>query len=255
MTKIPSGRFVWFEYVSKNADKAQAFYGELFNWKTQEVPMPGGGGNYTMIAVDNQTIGGYMTTPAGAPPEAHWLSHLGVESAVDTAAKVKAIGGKVLKEPTKMGDFGTWAVVADPTGAPFALWQAGKPDGDGNFKGKPGTWCWNELLTSDPDKAVSFLTAIGGFTHDAMAMPQGVYHVLHHDGAPRAGVTAPAMAGVPNAWLPYVQVASADQTAAKATKLGASIKVPPTDIPNVGRFAIFTDVNGAAIGILQPAAR
>jgi len=156
--------------------------------------------------------------------------------------------------PFDVMDAGRMTVLADPAGAVFGVWQAGRHRG-AELANEPGSLCWNELLTSDPDKAVSFLTAIGGFTHDAMAMPQGVYHVLHHDGAPRAGVTAPAMAGVPNAWLPYVQVASADQTAAKATKLGASIKVPPTDIPNVGRFAIFTDVNGAAIGILQPAAR
>ena len=172
-TKIPTGRFVWFEYISKAADKAQAFYGELFNWKSQAMPMPGGGGNYTMIAVDNQTIGGYMETPDGAPPHAHWIGHLGVANTVETAAKAKAIGGRVLKEPTKMGDFGTWAVVADPSGAAFCLWQAGKPDGDGDFKGKPGTWCWNELMTSEPDKCVSFYTAIGGFTHEVMAMPQG----------------------------------------------------------------------------------
>jgi uncharacterized protein len=253
MTKIPTGRFVWFEHISKDQNKAQGFYGELFGWKTQAMPSPSG--NYNMIAVDNQTIGGYMDTPAGAPPEAHWIAHLGVENTVETAAKIKTLGGKVLKEPTKMGEFGTWAVVADPTGAAFCLWQPGKAEGNGDFKGKPGTWCWNELYTTEPDKAVSFYTAIGGFTHDASPMPHGLYHVLSHDGAPRAGIMAKPMPEAPTAWLPYVQVSSADQTVAKATKLGAKVLVPANDIPNVGRFAIFTDTTGAAIGILQPAAR
>ena len=153
-----------------------------------------------------------------------------------------------------MGDVGTWAVVADPTGAAFALWQPGKAEGDGNFKGKPGTWCWNELMTPDPDKCVPFYTAIGGFKANAMPMPQGTYTVLEFDGAPRAGIMK-ATPPQPTAWLPYVQVASADQTSQKATKLGGKVIVPPTDIPNVGRFSILTDVNGAAIGILQPAPR
>jgi hypothetical protein len=59
----------------------------------------------------------------------------------------------------------------------------------------------------------------------------------------------------PHAWLPYVQVASADATAEKAKRLGAAIIVPPSDIPNVGRFAIFADPLGAPLGILQPAPR
>jgi hypothetical protein len=62
----------------------------------------------------------------------------------------------------------------------------------------------------------------------------------------------PQMPEAPHAWLPYVQVASADQTADKAKRLGATIVVPPTQIPNVGRFAIFVDAQGAATGILQP---
>jgi predicted enzyme related to lactoylglutathione lyase len=56
----------------------------------------------------------------------------------------------------------------------------------------------------------------------------------------------------PHAWLPYVQVASADKTADKVTKLGGNVIVPPTDIPGVGRFAVFLDNQGAALGILQP---
>jgi len=60
------------------------------------------------------------------------------------------------------------------------------------------------------------------------------------------------MPGVPQSWLPYVQVASADATHDKAKKLGADIKVPPTDIPNVGRFSILTDTVGATVGILEP---
>src|SRR6266545_8372674 len=117
-------QFVWFEYVSKDAKKAQAFFGELFNWGTQEVPMPQGA--YQMIAVAGKTIGGYLPTPEGAPTHTHWLSHLGVASAKDSAAKVKSLGGTIAKEATKIGDFGTMAVVKDPQGAVFALWQPTK---------------------------------------------------------------------------------------------------------------------------------
>ena len=85
---FPSDRFCWFEYVSKDGAKAQGFFGELFNWKTQDRARSAPA-TYTMIALGDQTIGGYMPTPDGAPPHAHWLSHLQVASAEATPPKAK----------------------------------------------------------------------------------------------------------------------------------------------------------------------
>ena len=247
---FPSGRFVWFEYVAKDLNKAQAFFGELFNWKTKGVEVPGG--EYKMISAGEHEIGGYMATPQGAPAEAHWLSSLQVESASETVEAIKTAGGKVLKAPARMGDMGTYALVKDPLGGVFALWQPDKPS-PGEYKGVPGTFVWNELYTDDVDRSLAFYEKIGGFVDAPMDMgPSGTYHVLNSDGKGRAGIMKSPMPGIPQVWMPYVQVASADQTAAKAKKLGAELKVPPADIPNVGRFAILTDPLGATLGILEP---
>jgi predicted enzyme related to lactoylglutathione lyase len=251
MATIPTGRFVWFEYVSKDAAKAQAFFGELFNWGTQAVPMPQG--SYTMISLGKDTIGGYLATPDGAPPHAHWLSHLQVASATETAAKVKSLGGKIAKEPFKVGDFGTMAVVTDPLGGAFALWQPAKPEGSGDFKGVTGAWCWNELYTQDTGKSIAFYKAIGGFTDEAMPMGEMTYQVLNADGKSRAGVMKSPKGDIPQNWMPYVQVASTDATVEKAKKLGATIPMPAQNVPGVGRIAVIIDPQGAPIGVLQPA--
>lgn len=243
-----TGKFVWFEYVSGDIPKAKGFFGELFGWTTQDVPMPEG--PYEMIASGGRTIGGYLPTPKGAPAEAHWLSHLAVADAKATAAQVASLGGKVHKPATKIGEFGTMAIVADPQGGVFALWQPAKSED--SPEPTTGTFCWNELASSDPAASVAFYRAIGGFTANAMEMPTGAYHVLESGGQPRAGVMAKMMPQQPHAWLPYVQVASADKTAEKAKKLGGTVIVPPTDVPNVGRFSVLADAQGAAIGILQP---
>ena len=252
MAKIPTGRFVWFEYSSADAKKGQAFYGELFGWKTKEIQTPQA--PYVMIAVGDETIGGYWPAPPeGAPQHAHWISHLQVENTPESAAMVKSLGGQVKMDPMVVEGYGTFAVVQDPTGAVFSLWQPVKPEGSGDFKGKPGCWVWNELQTDDPAKAIAFYTALGGFTEEKMDMGEmGTYHLLNKDGAGRAGVMKSPMAGIPAHWLPYVQVEDADRVAERAKKLGATLTVPPTDIPNVGRFAILTDTQGAAIGILKP---
>ena len=184
MTQQVTGRFVWFEYVSSEAAKAQGFFGELFGWGVKRVPMPTG--DYAMIARGDDTIGGYLAPPAGAPAHAHWLSHLAVASAADTATAVSAHGGKVLMAPFAVGEFGTMAVVADPLGGPFALWQAAKPEGTGDYKDAPYSWCWNELYTDDVDRSLAFYQAVGGFVDDPMDMgPGGVYHVLATDGKGR----------------------------------------------------------------------
>lgn len=209
-------------------------------------------GAYTMIAVDGKTIGGYMATPEGGPAGSHWLPHLQVANAQETAAKITSLGGKIRKAPFKVGDFGTMAVVADKRDATFALWQPTKAEP----AGKPaiGHFVWNELTSADPAASVAFYQAIAGLETDAMDMgPMGTYHLLKSHGENVAGVMKPMMAGAPEAWLPYVSVENADATAEKAKRLGATVVVPPTDIPNVGRFAIFVDPNGAALGILKSA--
>jgi hypothetical protein len=243
-----TGKFVWFEYVSKDAPKAQGFFGELFGWNTKKVPMPQG--EYTMIAVGERTIGGYLPPPQGAPAHAHWLTHLQVTDAKASQEKVKSLGGSIAMEAMKVGEFGTMAVVKDPQGGVFALWQPAKADAEP--PPATGTFCWNELFSTDPAKSVAFYSAIGGFTEDKMEMGEGhgTYHLLKSGGEPR--IMKKMMDEQPHAWLPYVSVANADASADKAKKLGATVIVPPTDIPNVGRFSILRDPQNAAIGILQP---
>lgn len=252
MAKIATGRFVWFEYMSKDLRKAQAFFGELFGWKTKEVQTPES--PYTMIAVGDSTIGGYWPPPKeGAPEHAQWISHLQVEDANASAERVKSLGGTVKMPPMTVANYGTFAVVEDPTGAVFSLWQPAQAQGNDDYRGQPGFWVWNELYTDDPDKAVAFYTALGGFEHDKMEMGEaGTYHLLKKDGAGRAGVMKKPMPEIPSMWLPYVQVEDTDRTAERAAKLGGKVQVPPTDIPDVGRFALLIDPQGAAIGILKP---
>src|SRR3569833_3161931 len=142
-----SGRFVWFEYSSKDLPKSQGFFGELFNWSTQSVPMEKGA--YTMIASGDATIGGYaMPTSMKGAPDAWCLSLLQVADAAASAKQVAKRGGKVLQEPIDI-KVGIMAVVADPMGGVFALWQPTNRAPGGDYRQQPGSFCWNELYTND----------------------------------------------------------------------------------------------------------
>lgn len=241
---MTASRFCWFDYLG-DAAKAQGFFGELFGWTKKDVPI-GNGQTYTMIALGDETIGGY-----GVGAGKGWLSHLLVDDVKAAAAKVKSLGGSIKVEPMPMGP-GTYAVAVDPLGAPFALWQPGKPE-EGTFSRAVGAFCWNELMTSDDQKSVDFYSKLAGFTDAPMDMgPMGTYHVMKSSGADRGGVMKAQHPGTPTMWLPYVHVKNADDTVAKAKQLGANVVMGPETIDKVGRLAVFADPQGAMMGILAP---
>ena len=252
MSYLP-GKFVWFEHVSSDIKGARDFYGALCGWSVQSEPM--GEQSYDMIMNSGQAIGGFRTAEPGMP--SHWISYLSVSDVDKSFAAATAAGAKGLMPPTNFGDVGRAAAIADPTGAAVCLWKGAQGDPQDVEKTPLGGWFWNELFTPDAKAAVAFYEKAFGFKHDAMDMgAQGTYYVLK-DGAGkmRAGVMQqpPGMA-VPAHWLPYVHVADCDAAVAKATQLGAkSIVVPPTDIPEVGRFAVVIDPLGAAIALIKGA--
>jgi hypothetical protein len=143
------------------------------------------------------------------------------------------------------------SVVADDLDGTFCLWQPAHATGTGDWSRQNGAFCWVELQTQQPAKSLAFYKAIGGFTEQhSDAMPD--YHVLTSDGQMRAGINKPPMEA-PQAWVPYVQVASCDASLDKAKKLGATVLVPAMEAKGVGRFAIFSDPQGGVLGLLQPA--
>ena len=114
--------FVHVELNTGDLAKAKQFYGSLFGWKLEDMPMPGGGGSYTMINVGEGTGGGMMSMlPPGTPP--HWLAYVGVDDVQASTARAKQLGATVLQDVMKVGDYGTMSVIKDPTGAVIAMWQ------------------------------------------------------------------------------------------------------------------------------------
>jgi predicted enzyme related to lactoylglutathione lyase len=141
----------------------------------------------------------------------------------------------------------------DPTGAVFALWQQLQPMGTSLF-GEPGSLGWNELLTTNVDRAGSFYGSLFGWAPKASELPGMVYttFMLGDTDTMAGGMMAQPkeMAGAPSMWTVYFSVADADKTVEVAKSLGGMVQVPPTDIPTVGRFAVLTDPQGAAFSVI-----
>ena len=115
-----------------------------------------------------------------------------------------------------------------------------------------GAFSWCELVTTDAQAAKDFYSQLLGWSTEDMAMEDMTYTVLKvgEDGVGGIMSTPPGAEGTPPHWGVYVTVDDVDATAGKAEELGAKTIVPPTDIPEVGRFYMFQDPQGAVLSVI-----
>ena len=120
-----------------------------------------------------------------------------------------------------------------------------------------GTFCWNELMTRDVEKAKAFYGAAIGWTFEAMPMPDGgTYWVARMGDKPVGGIfslSGPDFEGVPECWMSYLAVDDVDARLKKASAAGATVMKEPFDVPGVGRIAIVQEPGGACIGWMSRA--
>jgi len=254
-TTYAPGTFCWPELSTSDQAAAEKFYSALFGWSIKETPM-GPDEHYTIFLKDGQDVAAATklqpeAVKMGAPP--HWLSYVATASVDASVEKAKAAGAQLYAGPFDVMELGRMAVLADPTGAVFALWQAKTHPGVALLDA-PGSLVWTELVTTDTAKAAAFYTGLFGWKAEVMDMPGMPYTVFKRGTASAGGMMArrPDMGNVPSHWLPYINVTDVDATIAKATALGGKVCAPAMDVPTVGRLAFLADAQGAAFAIINP---
>jgi predicted enzyme related to lactoylglutathione lyase len=112
--------FIHVELNTTDVDKAKAFYGKLFDWNLEDIPMENGA--YTMIKVSEGTGGGILKHPV---PDASsmWLAYVQVDDIDAATRKAKSLGATIMQEVTEVMDFGWLSLIVDPTGAVLGLWK------------------------------------------------------------------------------------------------------------------------------------
>lgn len=116
------------------------------------------------------------------------------------------------------------------------------------------TFVWHEVYGPDAQAAIDFYTKALDFGTDVMESPMGKYNMLTKNGQGVAGVMAtstPQMEGVPPHWATYLSVDDVDARLEKCKSLGATVVVPPMDIPTVGRMALIADPQGAHVWLFK----
>jgi uncharacterized protein len=249
-------------------ETAVAFYRELFGWEFQDVMPPGSESKYFVARLRGLDVAAVGSIREGAPPVAMWNTYFWVDSADETASKVREAGGSVVAEPVDVPpEAGRTAVFTDPEGALFRVWQA-KENKGAQLVNEPGTLNLNGLNTRDAAGAKSFYGSIFGWQtidvngFEMWTLP-GFGDFLERDNPDlrkqMAEADAPAafedvvgsinpiaddQPDTPAHWSVTFAVGDADATAAKAAELGGTVIVPPFDAPWV-RMTIVADPQGA----------
>jgi uncharacterized protein len=248
-----TGSFCWVELATSDQPGAKRFYNELFAWTANDVPI-GPDDFYTMFQLRGRDVAAaYTLRPdqkeQGVPP--NWMLYVATGDADSTAEKAAGLDGKILAPPFDVFDVGRMAVIQDPTGAVFAVWQAKKHHGVG-VASEEGSLCWADLNAADPKKAVDFYSQLFDWqTEVSKNDPSGYLHILNQGNY--IGGIPPVLEGQgPSHWLIYYQVSGIDTLIGRANSNGGKTYQPPFTVPETGTMAVLADPQGAVFALFEP---
>lgn len=246
----------WIDLMVPDQQAALDFYCGLFGWQGEIGPAEQGG--YSVCTLKGKPVAGIMKAmnPDGSIPDPMpptvWTTYLSTDGLDATLASVTEQRGQVVMGPMDVMDLGRMAVVADPTGAVFGLWEPGTFDGAG-IVNEHGALIWNELSSGDTGAAGAFYSAILPIS-TAPAETEGgpEYTEFKVGGRAVAGMmgldTLPP--GTPPNWLPYFHADDVDGVQAAAAGAGAKVLMPAFDMV-AGRMAVLADPQGAPFAVIK----
>jgi|SRR5215216_367332 len=239
-TQHPPGTFSWADLGTTDPGATKSFYVGLFGWDTEDIPIPGGS-TYTMARLDGKSAAALYPGQPGQPPA--WMSYVTVDDVDAVTRRAIEFGGTAMQEPFDVMEAGRVALLQDPTGAVFALWQPRDSIGAEIVNGH-GALCLNQLNTSDPGRAEEFYTDLFGWRFERVNDDPPYWGVYRGERLNAGMLPLPADSPGPSHWLVYFGIDDIDAAAEKIDGSGGSVAVPKTEIPG-GRFIVARDPQGA----------
>jgi uncharacterized protein len=263
----------WIDTSHPHPESALPFYSGLFGWEFEDAMPEESDGEYYVGRIRGGDAAAIGSIPPGAPPFAAWNTYIWVDSADKTAAKARDAGGSVLTEPFDVLDMGRMAVLADPEGAAFCVWEARAHKG-AQVVNEHGALNFNGLSTRDSDGAKAFYGALFGW--ETLALPAGEMwslpgygdhleennHGLREQvaqmGGPEGFIDVVASlnpiadndAETPPHWSVTFGIDDASAAAAKADELGGEVVAGPMDAPWT-KLVVIKDPQGATFIVSQ----
>jgi predicted enzyme related to lactoylglutathione lyase len=256
----------WADTGQPDPEAAVGFYEALFGWEFEDMMPPDAPGQYFVARIRGRDVAAVGSIPEAMPQTAMWNTYIWVDSADDTAAKVRAAGGGVVMEPFDIPGSGRMAVVTDPEGAAFSVWQAREHKG-AQLVNEHGSVNFNGLHTRDVAGARDFYGAVFGWTtlpigqgmwalpgygdHLELANPDLRKQVAEFGGPEGFEDVVASINPIGDDehdtrahWSVTFGVDDSDAIAARAAELGGTVIVPPFDAP-WSRPTVLSDPQGA----------
>jgi predicted enzyme related to lactoylglutathione lyase len=256
-TKTQASNFVWYELHTSDVEAAKAFYSVVLGWGTQDAGMPGH--PYTLITVDKLPIGGILEKPAksmASGAQSGWMGYIGVDDVDAYSKRVEQAGGVVHRAAEKIPGVGSFAVVADPQGAIFVLFEPanGGQQPERPAPGTPGSAAWHDLAAIDWKSDFTFYADLFGWTKaDAMDMgSSGIYQIFACGGVSIGGMMTRMNPAQSPGWLYYFNVATIQAAMDQVKQHGGTIVHGPSVVPGGQQIAHCLDPQGAIFGIVSP---
>jgi predicted enzyme related to lactoylglutathione lyase len=252
----PPGVPCWIDSAQPDVDQALAFYGALFGWEfAGPGPMPGDG-RYYVARLRGRDVAGISTAAPSAPDAPPgWMTHVAVASADRAAQLAESAGGAVLVAPFDAPPAGRMAVLSDPAGAVFSVWEAYARRG-AQIVNEPSAWSMSALRTPDPEGAGAFYGAVFGWETEPFGPGFTLLRLPGYVGGeptqpvPRDVVAVLTAADEEAAWGVDLWVSDAEVIAAKAADLGGTVLVAPREVQGFRNTAI-ADPHGAVLSASQ----
>ena len=245
-TSHAPGSFSWTDLSTTDTEGAKAFYTGLFGWDTEDNPIPEGG-VYTMLLSGGRYVGALSAVQQEGQPPA-WNSYVTVTSADDAARAAADNGGTIAMEPFDVMEAGRMALVEDPTGAFFAVWEPRDNIGAQRVN-EPGALTLNQLDTSDVEGAEKFYSGAFGWRFESVGTEETPYWGIYNGDRLNGGMMPlPPGTGAPSHWLVYFGSENVDDDASRIAELGGTVMVEPSDVPG-GRIAVAQDPQGAVFAL------
>ncbi|MBB1246159.1 VOC family protein [Streptomyces durbertensis] len=250
----PDGEPCWVDATFPDLEGAKRFYSEVLGWTFGESAPEYG--DYTQAYAGERAVAAVAPPMPGQPPQPPaWCLYLSASDVAATANRARDLGGTLLMEPMRIGDFGSMSLVREPSGAVLGLWQSGVHTGFERV-GEVGAYTWSELLTGEPERSDAFFPALFGYDTKLMRSPDMDYRVWEL--GPDRPVMGRMRTGGPDfpddrspRVLVYFAVADCDAAVETARRLGGTLEWEPMDSP-FGRIASLVDPQGAAFAVIDP---
>ena len=251
---MSEGDFVWYDVMTTDVEAAEKFYANVVGWQMRDSGMPGQ--RYTLIMDGEQQIGGIMPIPAeaeGVPPA--WMGYVGVADLDGKARQLVELGGTVHRGPQDIPGVGRFAVVGDPQGAGFLLFEPAP--GSAQVPAQLMAYKsigWRELHAGDFDSVWPFYERLFGWRKvDAHDMGAFVYQTFATDGEMAIGGMMTKMPDAPHPfWAYYISVENIDAAVKRARENGGTALMEPHQVPGGMFICSMRDPQGAHFSLIGP---